>query len=55
MTNKSEAKRKARIAAEKAKKGVTEQPKQQETQTAVSVNAQYTSMMKPESKAFLGK
>lgn len=55
MTNKSEAKRKARIAAEKAKKGATEQPKQQETQTAVSVNAQYTSMMKPESKAFLGK
>ena len=55
MTNKSEAKRKARIAAEKAKKGVAEQPKQQETQTAVSVNAQYTSMMKPESKAFLGK
>lgn len=55
MTNKSEAKRKARLAAEKAKKGTAEQPKQQETQTPVNVNLQYTSMMKPESKAFFNK
>lgn len=55
MTNKSEAKRKARLAAEKAKKGTAEQSKQQETQTPVNVNLQYTSMMKPESKAFFNK
>lgn len=45
MTNKSEAKRKARIAAEKAK----QQPAQP------SVNDQYQAMMKPDNLAFLSK
>ena len=45
MTNKSEAKRKARIAAEKAK----QQPAQP------SVSDQYQAMMKPDNLAFLSK
>ncbi len=63
MTNKSEAKRKARLAAEKAKNEVAKQPKQQETTqtksqesvtqaTTTTVDMQYKSMMKPGSKAF---
>lgn len=56
MTNKSEAKRKARLAEEKAKKSASE-PAQQvpSQQTNIDLGAQYKSMMKPESKAFLGK
>lgn len=56
MTNKSEAKRKARLAEEKAKKSASE-PAQQvpPQQTNIDLGAQYKSMMKPESKAFLGK
>lgn len=56
MTNKSEAKRKARLAEEKAKKSASE-PAQQvpAQQTNIDLGAQYKSMMKPESKAFLGK
>lgn len=56
MTNKSEAKRKARLAEEKAKKSASEQAQQVPTQqTNIDLGAQYKSMMKPESKAFLGK
>lgn len=56
MTNKSEAKRKARLAEEKAKKSVSEPAQQIPTQqTNIDLSAQYKSMMKPESKAFLGK
>lgn len=44
MTNKSEEKRKARIAAEKAKPQTATQP---------SVNEQYQAMMKPDNLAFL--
>lgn len=56
MTNKSEAKRKARLAEEKAKKSASE-PAQQvpSQQTNIDLGAQYKSMMKPESKAFLSK
>lgn len=56
MTNKSEAKRKVRLAEEKAKKSASE-PAQQvpSQQTNIDLGAQYKSMMKPESKAFLGK
>ena len=56
MTNKSEAKRKARLAEEKAKKSASEPAQQIPTQqTNIDLGAQYKSMMKPESKAFLGK
>lgn len=56
MTNKSEAKRKARLAEEKAKKSASEPSQQIPTQqTNIDLGAQYKSMMKPESKAFLGK
>ncbi len=56
MTNKSEAKRKARLAEEKAKKSASEPAQQVPTQqTNIDLGAQYKSMMKPESKAFLGK
>lgn len=56
MTNKSEAKRKARLAEEKAKKSASEPAQQVPTQqTNVDLGAQYKSMIKPESKAFLGK
>lgn len=56
MTNKSEAKRKARLAEEKAKKSASESTRQVPTQqTNIDLGAQYKSMMKPESKAFLGK
>lgn len=56
MTNKSEAKRKARLAEEKAKKSASESAQQVPTQqTNIDLGAQYKSMMKPESKAFLGK
>lgn len=56
MTNKSEAKRKARLAEEKAKKSASEPAQQVPTQqTNIDLSAQYKSMMKPESKAFLGK
>ena len=56
MTNKSEAKRKARLAEEKAKKSASEPAQQVPTQqTNIDLGAQYNSMMKPESKAFLGK
>lgn len=56
MTNKSEAKRKARLAEEKAKKSASEPSQQVPTQqTNIDLGAQYKSMMKPESKAFLGK
>lgn len=56
MTNKSEAKRKARLAEEKAKKSAAEPAQQVPTQqTNIDLGAQYKSMMKPESKAFLGK
>lgn len=56
MTNKSEAKRKARLAEEKAKKSASEPAQQGPTQqTNIDLGAQYKSMMKPESKAFLGK
>lgn len=56
MTNKSEAKRKARLAEEKAKKSAPEPAQQVPTQqTNIDLGAQYKSMMKPESKAFLGK
>lgn len=56
MTNKSEAKRKARLAEEKAKKSASEPARQVPTQqTNIDLGAQYKSMMKPESKAFWGK
>ena len=56
MTNKSEAKRKARLAEEKAKKSASEPAQQVPTQqTNIDLGAQYKSMMKPESKVFLGK
>ncbi len=56
MTNKSEAKRKARLAEEKAKKSASEPAQQVPTQqTNIDLGAQYKSMIKPESKAFLGK
>lgn len=56
MTNKSEAKRKARLAEEKTKKSASEPAQQVPTQqTNIDLGAQYKSMMKPESKAFLGK
>lgn len=56
MTNKSEAKRKARLAEEKGKKSASEPAQQVPTQqTNIDLGAQYKSMMKPESKAFLGK
>ena len=56
MTNKSEAKRKARLAEEKAKKSASEPAQKVPTQqTNIDLGAQYKSMMKPESKAFLGK
>ena len=56
MTNKSEAKRKARLAEEKAKKSASEPAQQVATQqTNIDLGAQYKSMIKPESKAFLGK
>ena len=56
MTNKSEAKRKARLAEEKAKKSASESTRQVPTQqTNIDLGAQYKSMMKPESKAFWGK
>lgn len=56
MTNKSEAKRKARLAEEKAKKSASESAQQVPSQqTNIDLGAQYKSMMKPESKAFLGK
>lgn len=56
MTNKSEAKRKARLAEKKAKKSASEPAQQVPTQqTNIDLGAQYKSMMKPESKAFLGK
>lgn len=56
MTNKSEAKRKARLAEEKAKKSASEPAQQVPTQqTNIDLGAQYKSMMKPESKAFLSK
>ena len=56
MTNKSEAKRKARLAEENAKKSASEPAQQVPTQqTNIDLGAQYKSMMKPESKAFLGK
>ena len=56
MTNKSEAKRKARLAEEKTKKSASEPAQQAPAQqTAINLDAQYKSMMKPESKAFLGK
>lgn len=56
MTNKSEAKRKARLAEEKAQKSASEPAQQVPTQqTNIDLGAQYKSMMKPESKAFLGK
>ena len=56
MTNKSEAKRKARLAEENAKKSASEPAQQVPTQqTNSDLGAQYKSMMKPESKAFLGK
>lgn len=56
MTNKSEAKRKARLAEEKAKKSASKPAQQVPTQqTNIDLGAQYKSMIKPESKAFLGK
>lgn len=56
MTNKSEAKRKARLAEEKGKKSASEPAQQVPTQqTNIDLGAQYKSMMKPESKVFLGK
>lgn len=56
MTNKSEAKRKARLVEEKGKKSASEPAQQVPTQqTNIDLGAQYKSMMKPESKAFLGK
>ncbi len=47
MTNKSEAKRKAKIAAEKAKQN------SQPTNTNISQNKSYNMMLKPENLAFL--
>ena len=61
MTNKSEAKRKARLAAEKAKQAPDAQKvapnKQAEApkQPQLDANEQYKAMIKPESKTFLGK
>lgn len=61
MTNKSEAKRKARLAAEKAKQAPDAQKvapnKQAEAlkQPQLDTNEQYKAMIKPESKTFLGK
>ena len=67
MTNKSEAKRKARLAAEKAKQTpVATVPEQkqvskeenkpsEQAQIKLNVNEQYKAMSKPDSKNFLGK
>ena len=67
MTNKSEAKRKARLAAEKAKQTpvatATEQKQvskeenkpSEQAQIKLNVNEQYKAMSKPDSKNFLGK
>ena len=64
MTNKSEAKRKARLAAEKAKQA-KQAPDAQKVapnkqaealkQPQLDANEQYKAMIKPESKTFLGK
>ena len=65
MTNKSEAKRKARLAAEKAKQQTettniskpenNTQKQAETTQVQTTTDDKYKTMFKPESKAFLGK
>ncbi len=57
MTNKSEAKRKARLAAEKAKQTpiAAENKSTENNQEKLGVKEQYRTMIKPDSKKFLGK